>query len=160
MGLSWDWEAFKPCMSQIAYILKVNAKLEPKHIVQVFCLPCDRFESHISKRSNILYVPANTKHWTNVVSMLGRRLRRRPNIEPTVVHCLVFSGIRYRRYSTGQEGFKSLFTTWMGEQSLSLHRANASLFVQLVIYCSHTVVCNVIDLIWPVTTGSDGQVIV
>ena len=34
-------------------------------------------------------IPANTKHWTNAGSMLARRLRRRPNIEPTLVQCLL-----------------------------------------------------------------------
>ena len=35
----------------------------------------------------------NTRHWANVVSMLARRLRRRPNINPTLVQCLVFAGL-------------------------------------------------------------------
>ena len=35
--------------------------------------------------------PANTRHWTNVGLMLGHRLRRRPNINPTLVQCLVFA---------------------------------------------------------------------
>ena len=36
--------------------------------------------------------PENTRHWTNVGLMLGRRRRRRSNIDPTLVQCLVFSG--------------------------------------------------------------------
>ena len=35
--------------------------------------------------------PANTRHWTNVVLMLSHRLRRWPNINPTLVQCLVFA---------------------------------------------------------------------
>ena len=35
--------------------------------------------------------PANTRHWTNVGSMLACRLRRQPNIEPTLVLCLVLA---------------------------------------------------------------------
>ena len=35
---------------------------------------------------------ANTRHWTNVGSMLGRRRRRRANIDPTLVQSLVFAG--------------------------------------------------------------------
>ena len=34
-------------------------------------------------------IPANTRHLPNVVLMLGRRLRRRPNIKTTLVQCLV-----------------------------------------------------------------------
>ena len=41
--------------------------------------------------------PENTRHCTNVGTMLARRLRRRPNIETTLVQCLVFAGI-YVRY--------------------------------------------------------------
>ena len=36
--------------------------------------------------------PANTKHWTNVGSMLTHRLRRWSNIDPTLYQCLVFAG--------------------------------------------------------------------
>ena len=35
---------------------------------------------------------AITRHWTNVGSMLARRLQRRANITPTLVQCLVFAG--------------------------------------------------------------------
>ena len=35
--------------------------------------------------------PANTRHSAIVVSMLNHRLRRWPNIEPTMVQCLVFA---------------------------------------------------------------------
>ena len=34
-------------------------------------------------------LPSNTRHWTNIGSLLGRRRRRRANIEPTLVQCLV-----------------------------------------------------------------------
>ena len=37
------------------------------------------------------YVPANTRHWANVGWMLGRRRRRRANIEPPMVKCLVLA---------------------------------------------------------------------
>ena len=36
--------------------------------------------------------PANTRHWAIVGSMLVHRLRRWPNIEPTMAKCLVFAG--------------------------------------------------------------------
>ena len=36
--------------------------------------------------------PANTKHWPNVVLMLARRLRRRPNIKTTLGQCFVLAG--------------------------------------------------------------------
>ena len=35
--------------------------------------------------------PANTRHWPNVVLMLARRLRRRPNIKTTLDERLVFA---------------------------------------------------------------------
>ena len=35
---------------------------------------------------------ANTRHWANVELMLGRRHRRRANINPTLAHRLVFAG--------------------------------------------------------------------
>ena len=37
-------------------------------------------------------IPASTRHWTNVESMLARRLRRRPNIDSTLAQCIVFAG--------------------------------------------------------------------
>ena len=36
--------------------------------------------------------PANTRHWTNVVLMLGRRRRRRANIITALGQCHVFAG--------------------------------------------------------------------
>ena len=44
-----------------------------------------------------MVLPSNTRHWTNVGSMLVRRLRRRPNIDPTLVRCLVFARIQSLR---------------------------------------------------------------
>ena len=38
-------------------------------------------------------VPANTRRLTNVDSILAHRLRRWPNIKPTLVHHLVFAGV-------------------------------------------------------------------
>ena len=43
--------------------------------------------------SVVQFIPANTRHWTNVGLMLAHRLRRRPNIDLALVQCLVFSGI-------------------------------------------------------------------
>ena len=43
---------------------------------------------------NHQYIPANMKHSLTVVLMLHQRRRRWANIETTVVHCLVFAGIR------------------------------------------------------------------
>ena len=37
-------------------------------------------------------VPANTRRWTNAGLLLGQRLRRWPNINPTLVQRLVFAG--------------------------------------------------------------------
>ena len=36
--------------------------------------------------------PTHTKHWTNVGLMLAQRLRRWPNIKPTLVYWLMFAG--------------------------------------------------------------------
>ena len=41
--------------------------------------------------SRHLEFPANTTHRTNVGLMLAHRLRRRPNINSTLVQCLVFA---------------------------------------------------------------------
>ena len=38
-------------------------------------------------------IPANTRHWPNVVLMLAHRLRRRPNIKTALGKRLVFAGI-------------------------------------------------------------------
>ena len=38
------------------------------------------------------YIPANTRHWNNVCFMLVHRLRRWPNIKPTLFQCPVFAG--------------------------------------------------------------------
>ena len=38
-------------------------------------------------------VPANTRRWHNVGSMLAHRLRRRANSEPPLVQRLVFAGV-------------------------------------------------------------------
>ena len=38
-------------------------------------------------------VPANTIRWHNAGLMLGRRLRRRPNIKPTLDKRLEFAGV-------------------------------------------------------------------
>ena len=37
--------------------------------------------------------PANTMHSPNAGLMLARRLRRRPNINPASVQCIVFDGL-------------------------------------------------------------------
>ena len=37
--------------------------------------------------------PANTKHWSNVDLMLAQRLRRWPNINPTLDECILFTGL-------------------------------------------------------------------
>ena len=42
--------------------------------------------------STVTYYPVNTRHWPNVVLMLTRRLRRRPNIKTTLGQCLVLAG--------------------------------------------------------------------
>ena len=40
--------------------------------------------------------PANTRCWNSVVSMLGHRLRRWPNIETTLFQRLVFAGLSFQ----------------------------------------------------------------
>ena len=45
-------------------------------------------------------IPASTIHRANVGLMLGHRLRRWPNIKPTLAQCIVFAGINYRDRST------------------------------------------------------------
>ena len=39
-----------------------------------------------------MQIPANTTHWNNVGLMLAHRLRRWPNIKPTLFQCVVFAG--------------------------------------------------------------------
>ena len=41
-------------------------------------------------------ITANTTRWTNVGSMLAHRLRRRPNIEPTLVQRVVLAGMFFK----------------------------------------------------------------
>ena len=55
--------------------------------------PSSRKELEKCCVSVVQFIPANTRHWTNVGLMLAHRLWRRPNIDPTLVQCLVFSGI-------------------------------------------------------------------
>ena len=38
-------------------------------------------------------IPANTRHWPNVVLILARRLGRRPSIKTTLGQCLVLAGL-------------------------------------------------------------------
>ena len=49
-----------------------------------------RFHDESRVRMAVWRYPANTKHWTNVRLLLGRRRRRWPNINPTLGQCLVF----------------------------------------------------------------------
>ena len=42
-------------------------------------------------------IPTNTRHFPNVVLMLARRLRCRPNIKTTLGKCLVFVGSQFNR---------------------------------------------------------------
>ena len=48
----------------------------------------------VPQRGDSAVHPANTRLWTNVGSLLARRLRRRPNNDPTLVQSLVFAGQR------------------------------------------------------------------
>ena len=41
----------------------------------------------------VTYVPVNTERWSNGGSMLAHRLRRWPNIDPTLGQRLVFAGV-------------------------------------------------------------------
>ena len=40
-------------------------------------------------------IPANMTHRRNVRPMLDHRLRRRPNIGPTLCRCVMFAGISH-----------------------------------------------------------------
>ena len=46
----------------------------------------------ITDKHKPLEYPSKTRRWLNVGSMLAFRLRRRANIEPTMVQRLVFAG--------------------------------------------------------------------
>ena len=46
----------------------------------------------------IVFLRKYTTHSTNVGSMLVRRLQRPPNIDPTLVKCLVFAGLALYAY--------------------------------------------------------------
>ena len=48
--------------------------------------------------------PANTCHWINVGSMLGRRRRRRANIDPPLIQYLVFAGGNMQKERTYGNG--------------------------------------------------------
>ena len=64
-------------------------------------------------RANLIVrcTPANTRHWTNVGSMLGRRRRRRANIDPTLVQCLAFAG--YSNWSKFRETVMFAILLWI-----------------------------------------------
>ena len=75
--------------------LKTNSALEAvyrvKHHRKWLKIKCRSPELRgLSCRNNI---PANTRQWSNVVLMLPRRLRRRPNIKTILGQCLVLAGI-------------------------------------------------------------------
>ena len=64
---------------------------------------CGYLLTHVAV-DNLIYIvssvdpmlpPANTIHCTNVGSMLVHRLRRWPNIEPTLVQCILLNQHRY-----------------------------------------------------------------
>ena len=57
------------------------------HILKLKIIKHDKYHS-----MGIHFSPETTRYLTNVGSMLARRLRRRPNIESTLVKCLVFAG--------------------------------------------------------------------
>ena len=71
----------------------------------------------------------NTIHWPNVCSMLGHRLRRWPNTEPTLGQCVVFAGSR-PRVSPLMHGWQSaqaaistsfhMMLTWLGRLNISV----------------------------------------
>ena len=57
-------------------------------------------------------IPANTRHWAIVGSMLFHRLRRWPNIEPTLAWCLVFAGIITTFYRSNANSSNCSLETW------------------------------------------------
>ena len=65
----------------------------------LFIYGADILQMHIVTYQPKYRIPAKTRHWTNVGSMLGRRRRRRANIEPTFGQCLVFAGMRYSSHT-------------------------------------------------------------
>ena len=68
-----------------ASFVQIQAKLGQENLLRMERI---RMTSH----------PVNTRHWTSVASTLARRLRRRPNIDPTLVQYLGYRG----RPSCGQ----------------------------------------------------------
>ena len=48
---------------------------------------------NIETTPRVCGVPANTRHWDSVGLLLVHRLRRWPNIKPTLSQCLVLAGI-------------------------------------------------------------------
>ena len=64
--------------------MKFSIKLE--HDFSVIVL-----QHHDYCRAEAIHA-ANTRHWPNVVLMLARRLRRRPNVKTPSVQHLVFAG--------------------------------------------------------------------
>ena len=65
-------------------------------------------------QKGVRLIPANTSHWTNVGSRLANRLRRRPNIEPTLVQWFVFAGMSHKSgtYRCYRCGFWLLKYSW------------------------------------------------
>ena len=69
--------------------------VNPLDMPRTPCWATERKHHHALSSLPLSSSPTNTRHWTNVASMLARRLRRRPNIDPTVVWCLCLLGHLY-----------------------------------------------------------------
>ena len=67
----------------------------------------------------IYHTPANERHWNNVGLMLGQRLRRWPNIKPTLFQCVVFA--RTHRPTTA---LSRLYLRWRNNPALWWKKAN------------------------------------
>ena len=80
---------FSFCLTQNKHILHL---LQAFHKVKMI-IYCEGSSEKARVNALLLdVVPANTTHWTKVGLMLSHRLRRWPNIKPTLVQCVLFTG--------------------------------------------------------------------
>ena len=86
-----DTNQIKYRMVLVSIPLMEQAK-KPPPVTQVWLMSRRTAAIMSRRRARRFICPANTIHWTNVGLLLGRRCRRRPNINPSLVWCLVFGG--------------------------------------------------------------------
>ena len=59
----------------------------------------------INRQINVI-LPANTRNFPNVVLMLGRRRRRRANINPAMGQCIVFAILLHNNWTLYESDFR------------------------------------------------------